>query len=722
METINISEILKETSKVVMTGNGSVQDLVKKYKSYLKSNTEFQDEIKNAIIILKRVIQLQKQLNNKQSKGNKFNLKSRAYIFFLVIILLFSIYLASARINYRINDQLVFESSSDGPVIIKNGLNITAGHLTISAGDLHIDGDIVHDQGYVSFTNGNFSIDTDAFFLNPDNNRIGIGTTDPQRILHIQDDNGVIRIDRDTNSPGFILARFPNNNYTTPWKSFIFGVAADDSDNGTFHITDIHTNVAGGGDRRLTIENDGTVNIPGDLDVPEVSNTLGDLKIQPDVQGNVILFGDTDVANDEDGGEIRGWRNAPEGNDYWRIYLTDNRKTMFHSSTDMTFQGQSTFIINSVDDNIFFKLGDSAGAKEVRVRDKSGMDVSTIDSNGNAWYRGDVEIGVDSDVLIQANGDSYFNGGYVGIGITTPGLPLEVRSADDNQAMFFDSRSQAQGVGGGIAFGGKYTDAGAEAMAGRIGVQKTNGISGDVGFDIVISTQDSVGSITSRIECTSDGKCGFHVPLFNSPSKALDVWGDARIRGNFTIDEDLFIKQEINIDTISEYTQSAGVSIEQIIFENGDIYMDTSDNIFFHDTEVFISSESDGHLDLTADDVIDINANEIRIHGELILSQNEATISSGGAITVDKNNHRVDTYGDASTDNLDTINNGQGGQILILRTESNARDVTIRDEVGNIKLVGGVDFTLDTMYDKITFVYDIHGGGYWIELSRSNID
>ena len=109
------------------------------------------------------------------------------------------------------------------------------------------------------------SQDNSNLFWKDSNNRLGIGTNDPARTLHIQDDNGVIRIDRDANSPAFILARFPNNNYTTPWKSFIFGVAATGSDNGTFHITDIHTNVAGGGDRRLTIENDGTVDVPGNF-------------------------------------------------------------------------------------------------------------------------------------------------------------------------------------------------------------------------------------------------------------------------------------------------------------------------------------------------------------------------------------------------------------------------------------------------------------------------
>ena len=116
---------------------------------------------------------------------------------------------------------------------------------------------------------------------------LGLGIDNPARTLHIQDDNGVIRIDRDANSPAFILARFPNNDYSTPWKSFIFGVAADGSDDGTFHITDIHTAVSGGGDRRLTIENDGTVDIPGNI---TVGGTVDGVDLtSPVFTGNVLI-------------------------------------------------------------------------------------------------------------------------------------------------------------------------------------------------------------------------------------------------------------------------------------------------------------------------------------------------------------------------------------------------------------------------------------------------
>ena len=92
------------------------------------------------------------------------------------------------------------------------------------------------------------------------------------------------------------------------------------------------------------------------------------------------------------------------------------------------------------------------------------------------------------------------------------------------------------------------------------------------------------------------------------------------------------------------------------------------------------------------------------------------TIASG-AITVTDSVHRVDTEGSAATDDLATINGGVDGQVLMLRSVSNARDTTLKDTGGNLLLAG--DFVLDRDQDLITLHYSSDLSS-WVEISRSS--
>jgi len=501
------------------------------------------------------------------------------------------------------NDEMMLQSSSDGPAMIKGGLNITAGHLYIG-GDLHLDGSLLHDIGNVSFSGGDFSIDGDTFFIDNSNNRIGIGTSEPARTLHIQDDNGMVRIDRDANSPAFMLSRFPNNNYTIPWKTFVVGVAADGSDNGTFHITDFGTSVSGGGDRRLTIENDGTVDILGDLvadkiylqdsgsdymdwqsgdgvfrfssgldvgntlfasdisggdwtgatidatdyvetpliyntdgdtltvqdkldvtglissyvglNTTEISNTLGDLKIQPDVQGNVELFGDTDVANNEAGKEFIVWRRAPEGNDKVRIYCGASRTCYIHSSNDLTLQAQVPFTINSVTEDIIFKVGDNAGTKKFYFKDSDGTEIANIDSDGNAWFAGSV-----------------------GIGVNSPSGNLKLDVAGSNPIIRISSTKNGEWIVG--------EQLGALEFYGSDGSSPGAGVKAEIGiparttygnwFDITFKIQNTSGELNELMRIVQNGNVGIGT---DNPQEKLHVVGDFFVEGSVRFNDTFF--------------------------------------------------------------------------------------------------------------------------------------------------------------------------------------
>ena len=95
------------------------------------------------------------------------------------------------------------------------------------------------------------------------------------------------------------------------------------------------------------------------------------------------------------------------------------------------------------------------------------------------------------------------------------------------------------------------------------------------------------------------------------------------------------------------------------------------------------------------------------------------TIASG-VITIPNSSVGVciiDTEGGAATDDLDTINGGFAGQITVLTPASSARDVTVKDNTGNLRLNG--DFVFTALQDTLTLMCKTDGG-LWFELSRSN--
>ncbi len=86
---------------------------------------------------------------------------------------------------------------------------------------------------------------------------VGIGTTSPQRQVHM---NGVLRIDRNIDTSGFILTR-TSSDYSSIWKSFQFGVNSTTSGNGSFVISDQGTTAGNIGNQRLIIDNNGNIGI-----------------------------------------------------------------------------------------------------------------------------------------------------------------------------------------------------------------------------------------------------------------------------------------------------------------------------------------------------------------------------------------------------------------------------------------------------------------------------
>ena len=78
----------------------------------------------------------------------------------------------------------------------------------------------------------------------------------------------------------------------------------------------------------------------------------------------------------------------------------------------------------------------------------------------------------------------------------------------------------------------------------------------------------------------------------------------------------------------------------------------------------------------------------------------------------------MDTQGGAATDDLDTINGGSDGDLLILSTLDNARDVVVKHNTGNILLSGAADRTLSNVNKRLVLLYDSTAAA-WVEWNNS---
>lgn len=100
-------------------------------------------------------------------------------------------------------------------------------------------------------------------------------------------------------------------------------------------------------------------------------------------------------------------------------------------------------------------------------------------------------------------------------------------------------------------------------------------------------------------------------------------------------------------------------------------------------------------------------------------SSSNLTISSG-SITVTDSYHFIDTEGASSTDDLDTINGGSThGQIVMLRTVSNGRDVVVKNGTGNIISPLGTDMYLNTRQGRLVILMYNSTDSNWLVIGGS---
>ena len=203
-------------------------------------------------------------------------------------------------------------------------------------------------------------------------------------------------------------------------------------------------------------------------------------------------------------------------------------------------------------------------------------------------------------------------------------------------------------------------------------------------------------------------------------------------------DEDaLKVSGNLDIDGTGTDTFAGSLDVEGTVTvgAGGDLVIDSASAKIYanNGTNDFLSINAKGTGDIffnnaAGDDVefrggdstADVSVTsegDIVMLGRLCFSEaSEKTIATG-AITINGSNCEVDTESDAASDDLDTINGGINGVVLILRAANDARTVVVKDGTGNIKCGG--DRSLDSIDDSIMLLYDT-GTTSWIELSFSD--
>lgn len=100
---------------------------------------------------------------------------------------------------------------------------------------------------------------------------------------------------------------------------------------------------------------------------------------------------------------------------------------------------------------------------------------------------------------------------------------------------------------------------------------------------------------------------------------------------------------------------------------------------------------------------------------QLSLTTTSTLTISSGLINITRSRHLVDTEASATYDDLDTINGGVAGDVLVVQSVTSARVVVVKNGTGNIFL-NGIDVHLDNPNKALTLLFT---GSVWILLGEA---
>jgi len=119
-----------------------------------------------------------------------------------------------------------------------------------------------------------------------------------------------------------------------------------------------------------------------------------------------------------------------------------------------------------------------------------------------------------------------------------------------------------------------------------------------------------------------------------------------------------------------------------------------------------------GGLNVDADGLfISVGSNGFPAASDLTIAAGEITVTGSQKWRF----HNIDTEGGIASDNLDKINGGNEGEVILIQAKNSARTVVMKDGV-DLKLQA--DFSLNNIEDKIILV--CAAVDRWHEITRAN--
>lgn len=402
-------------------------------------------------------------------------------------------------------------------------------------------------------------------------------------------------------------------------------------------------------------------------------------------------------ANGTNGGTFRVYRNLAAASTAVPLaQLVQDNTGDDQSVLVIQNDGTGNSIVVNTDDFVVSSAGDvgigvASPLSNLHVKSADSTtfilsECTSADSNAGATYANDAHQwavavrGSDSndsyvirDVTNAANRFYIDTSGNVGIG-TLPQFNFDLKTATDRHVVILDNAAATTITGA--------NDAGASSAL-RV-----------TGSPLIFSGNGGGGVEHARIDST--GKLGVGI----TPVSPFHLYENTTTTALTT---GLTIEQGGTGDSVLHFKIPGQTCAMGIDNSDGDSFkISMGDNM----STASLKIDTSGQLS---------TSQSFSVEGKFNIGAiNELTISSG-AVTITKSLHYIDTEGDAASDDLDTINGGTEGDILILRAANNSRTVVVKNATGNILCAG--DFSLDNTADSITL---LRGSGSWVEISRSD--